>query len=155
MEQLRDSWLRLIGTSSDSCWLKPSLKLHCALQHLLQLFHRVDRTLEPHHRKYLALLHYHSGHHFCSMSLIIIIILVSLKQSLSTQHSMILKDKNTRDHSAWNIGNGDPTDEVCIPQWTDSWPRTIGPADYWAHDNWAHRQLSPGQFGPGQLGPNN
>ena len=46
---------------------------------------------------------------------LIIIILVSLKQSFSTQHSMILKDQNTRDHSAWTIGNRDPMHEACIP----------------------------------------
>ena len=27
---------------------------------------------------------------------------------------MILKDQNTRDHSAWTIGNGDLMHEVCI-----------------------------------------
>ena len=44
-----------------------------------------------------------------------IIILYSLKQSYSTQHSMILKDQNARDHSAWTIENGDPMHDVCIP----------------------------------------
>ena len=43
------------------------------------------------------------------------IIIISLKQSFSTRHSMILKDQNTRDHSAWTIENGDPMHEVCIP----------------------------------------
>ena len=28
---------------------------------------------------------------------------------------MIKKDQNTRDHSAWTIGNEDPIHEVCIP----------------------------------------
>ena len=28
---------------------------------------------------------------------------------------MIQKDRNTRDHSAWTIGNVDPMHEVCIP----------------------------------------
>ena len=28
---------------------------------------------------------------------------------------MTLKVQKTRDHSAWTIGNGDPTYEVCIP----------------------------------------
>ena len=42
---------------------------------------------------------------YISVIIIIIIILVSSKQSFSTRQSMILKDQNTRDHSA---GNGDP-----------------------------------------------
>ena len=46
---------------------------------------------------------------------IIFNILVGLKQSFSTQQSMILKDLNTRDHSALTIGNGDLMHEVCIP----------------------------------------
>ena len=29
---------------------------------------------------------------------------------------MIQKYQNTKDHSSWNIGNGDPMHEVCIPQ---------------------------------------
>ena len=28
---------------------------------------------------------------------------------------MILKDENTRDHSAWTIMNGDPMHGMCIP----------------------------------------
>ena len=42
---------------------------------------------------------------------IIIIILVSLKQSYFTQYSIILEHQNTRNHSAWTIENGDPMHE--------------------------------------------
>ena len=35
----------------------------------------------------------------------LLILLVSLKQSFSTRHSMSLTDQNTRDHPAWTIGN--------------------------------------------------
>ena len=47
--------------------------------------------------------------------LLLLLLIISLKQSFSTRHSMILKDQNTRDHSAWTIVNGDPMHEVCIP----------------------------------------
>ena len=48
------------------------------------------------------------------------IILVSLKQSFSTRQSMILKDQNTRDHSAW-------TEITCI--------ECVSLTGYLAHEN--------------------
>ena len=46
---------------------------------------------------------------------LLLLVLVSLKQSFSTRQSMILKDQNTRDLLAWTIGNGDPMPGVCVP----------------------------------------
>ena len=50
-----------------------------------------------------------------SCFLLLVLLLVSSKQSFSTGQSMILKDRNTRDHSAWTIGNRDPMHGMCIP----------------------------------------
>ena len=36
------------------------------------------------------------------------------KAVLTQRLCMIQKDRNTRDHSAWTMGNGDPMHKVCI-----------------------------------------
>ena len=36
-------------------------------------------------------------------------------KAVVSQYEIVPKDRNTRDHLAWTIGNGDPMPKVCTP----------------------------------------